>query len=116
MIKGRRRALRWRLLRFGVGFPSGPPFSLLLSVSLTLSVCPPVPDPWDRDDAVPYQNEPGDDRFHRPPSFIPAKSKDALDNPIFARVYIVYRHTQLVLENKLTLLQIWLNLLVTEKG
>jgi len=64
MIKGRRRALRWRLLRFGVGLPSGPPFSLLLSVSLVLlSLRPPplVPDPWDRDDALPYQNEPGDD-------------------------------------------------------
>jgi len=83
MIKGRRRALRWRLLRFGVGFPSGPPFSLLLSVSLTLFVHPPVPDPWDRDDALPYQNEPGEDRFHHP-SFIPVKSKDVLDNPIFA--------------------------------
>jgi len=99
MIKGRRRALRWRLLRFGVGFPSGPPFSLLLSVSLTLFVGPPVSDPWDRHDALPYQNESGDDQFHRL-SFIPVKFKDALDNPIFIRVYIVYR--QLILENKLT--------------
>lgn len=85
MIKGRRRALRWRLLRFGVGFPPGRHF-----LSSSLSLCHPLPPcvlscrPLRRRDVRSYQNEPGNDRLCQS-SLIFAGSKNALDNPTMTR-------------------------------
>lgn len=85
MIKGRRRALRWRLLRFGVGFPLGRHF---LSSSLSLFLSPsssvrPLMSTLEAGMLVLIKTN-LDDRLYHPTSIF-VKSKDALDSPAMIR-------------------------------